>query len=183
MNMIQLKPDMFDDIELYDKIDKDLCITEIFKRCGELPCIDFNPDLFKLYSDAFFKKNFEVFKNLCDSMYYEYEPLENLNRYDETERNINNESHGTDSNITGQERKVSAMNSDEYQPDSDTTTDSSGMNDVNYSGSDKYTAHSHGTIGVITTQDMIEKQRKVVRYEVYSEIAAAYEKEMFVRIY
>lgn len=194
-NMIQIDETIFDNIELYEKIDKELCLTQIFIRCGNLPTIDFSPELYKKFVEAFFKKNYNVFKNLYDSMFYEYEPLENLNRYDENQRisensrNTTSESHGTNSNVSGIENTISAMDSSDYQPDRKTDSDSTTSSDNNLSGNetengkDTFTAHSHGTIGVITSQDMIEKQRRVVRYNFYDEVAELYEREMCVSIY
>lgn len=182
-NMMQIDNQLFGEIELYEKIDKELTVTEIVKYCGDLVVTEYNPALYKAFINSFFKKNYDVFRNLYDSMHYEYEPLENLNRFDENERIVENTSDSTDNNTTGQESSISAMDSGSYQPDRKTDSDSNTSGHSESSGSDKYWSHSHGTIGVITTQDMIEKQRRVVRYEVYTDIAKMFQKELCVSVY
>lgn len=194
-NMLQIDNSLFDNIVLYEKIDKDVMLTEIFKRCGSLPCIDFNPDLYKIFVENFFKKYYNMFKKLYDSMYFDYNPLENMNRTKESQmvrendRNTTSEQHGSDSNVTDSENQISAMDSNDYQPDRKTSSDSTTSSDVNASGSEKengkdtYTENEHGTIGVITNQDMIEKERRVVRYDFYREVAGMYENELCVSIY
>ena len=198
-NMLQIDNTLFDNIMLYEKIDKDVMLTEIFKRCGSLPCIDFNPDLYKLFVENFFKKYYNMFMKLYDSMYFEYNPLENLKRertlknqtVTENTRNATSESHSTDSNITNSENKISAMDSNDYQPDRTTDSDSTSTGDVNNTGNESENGKEtfneeeseHGTIGVITHQAMIEKERRVVRYDFYKEVAGIHENELCVSIY
>lgn len=182
-NMLQIYENLFENIRLYEKIDRDVCLTEIFKRCGDLPCIDFNPDIYKSYVEQFFAKNYDVFRNLYDSLHYEYEPLENLNRTDETQRVVENTAENTDTNNTNQENTISAMDSTSYQPDRKNELSSNTNSKSTNKGKDTYISKSHGTIGVITNQDMIEKQRRVVRYDFYADVAALYEKDLCVSLY
>ena len=113
----------------------------------------------------------------------EYEPLENLNRTDETQRVVENTAENTDANTTNQENTISAMDSSSYQPDRKNELSSNTTSKSTNTGKDTYISKSHGTIGVITNQDMIEKQRRVVRYDFYADVAALYEKDLCVSLY
>lgn len=102
---------------------------------------------------------------------------------------------------------VSAENADDYQADSRDTTDGTtvenhetassgtstmktdGTSTETTAGSDKstdtftHTLHTHGNIGVTTTQQMIEAERECVRYNLYDEIAADYQMAFCLDIY
>ena len=98
---------------------------------------------------------------------------------------------------------VSAENASDYQPDSRDTTQgensesrentargttslkSNGTNNEteNYTDTFKHTLHTHGNIGVTTTQQMIEAERESVRYNLVEEIAADYQAAFCLDIY
>ena len=98
---------------------------------------------------------------------------------------------------------VSAENASNYQPDSrdmthgknsdtrdnvvrgTTSLKSHGSNNEteNYTDTFKHTLHTHGNIGVTTTQQMIEAERESVRYNLVEEIAADYQAAFCLDIY
>ena len=52
------------------------------------------------------------------------------------------------------------------------------------SGTDTYTEHTHGNIGVTTNQQMIEAELQLLRhFDVYDWIAAKLENELFIQVY
>lgn len=101
------------------------------------------------------------------------------------------------------EHDVSAENVSYYQPDSrdvtrgsnedsrentargTTSLTSSGTNSEteNYRDTFTHTLHTHGNIGVTTTQQMIESERESVRYNLVEEIAADYQTAFCLDIY
>lgn len=105
----------------------------------------------------------------------------------------------TDSSSDTSEHTMSADNSDSYEPDykdiasRHDTQESESSNRVDVTGDravDETTGetYSHklrayGNIGVTTTQEMLEAQRKVVRYNIYNEIADSFKEEFCLYIY
>lgn len=101
------------------------------------------------------------------------------------------------------EHDVSAENASDYQPDSRDTTrgsnedsrentargttslTSSGTNNETekYTDTFKHTLHTHGNIGVTTTQQMLESERESVRYNLIEEIASDYQTAFCLDIY
>lgn len=101
------------------------------------------------------------------------------------------------------EHDVSAENASNYQADSrdmtrgsnedsrkntasgTTSLNSSGTNSEteNYTDTFTHTLHTHGNIGVTTTQQMIESERESVRYNLIEEIAADYQTAFCLDIY
>jgi len=130
-----------------------------------------------------------------------------------TEGKTESRSDGTDSRTENEETSgnhnesaihdVSAENASDYQADSrdttqgsnsdqrETTTDgettlkSNGTNSEteNYTDTFTHTLHTHGNIGVTTTQQMIEAERECVRYNLIEEIAADYQSAFCLDIY
>lgn len=105
----------------------------------------------------------------------------------------------TDTNRGTVERTMSADNSDSYEPDykdtnsqTDTVeTESNNKADVSAdraldestTDSNAHTLRAYGNIGVTTTQEMLDAQRKIVRYNVYDEIADSFKDEFCLYIY
>lgn len=111
----------------------------------------------------------------------------------------NGDTSVTDTSSDSSEHTMSADNSDSYEPDyQDTasrhdTQESESSNRVDVTGDravDETTGetYSHklrayGNIGVTTTQEMLEAQRKLVRYNVYNEIADSFKEEFCLYLY
>lgn len=105
----------------------------------------------------------------------------------------------TDSSNDTSEHTISADNSDSYEPgykdvsSRQDTQESESSNRVDVTGDravDETTGetYSHklrayGNIGITTTQEMLEAQRKLVRYNVYNEIADSFKEEFCLYIY
>ena len=66
-NMLQIDETIFDNIVLYEKIDKEICICEIEKRCLSLTVNCDFPSLFKSFVESFFKKNYDIFRELWET--------------------------------------------------------------------------------------------------------------------
>lgn len=111
----------------------------------------------------------------------------------------NGDTSVTDTSSDSSEHTISADNSDNYEPgykdasSRQDTQESESSNRVDVTGDravDETTGetYSHklrayGNIGVTTTQEMLEAQRKVVRYNIYNEIADSFKDEFCLYIY
>lgn len=111
----------------------------------------------------------------------------------------NGDTSVTDTSSDSSEHTISADNSDSYEPgykdvsSRQDTQESESSNRVDVTGDravDETTGetYSHklrayGNIGVTTTQEMLEAQRKVVRYNIYNEIADSFKEEFCLYIY
>lgn len=119
------------------------------------------------------------YTKLVATLNFDYNPLENLQREDTT---THEETENTNSNETGNtENTISGYNTSEYSPDTKQSTDyNSGIDKgLNYT----HTVQSHGTIGVITSQDMIEKERAVSKFNIYDYIADDFYSEFLIGLW
>lgn len=122
-----------------------------------------------------------------------------------TSTKTSNNTVGNESGNT--EQTVSAFNASTYQPQnksisvSDTTSTDSGTAETtaNTTGGEKktvtgsntdtetgtrtYTAHTHGNIGVTTSQQMLQSERYVAEFNFYQEMAKDFAKTLLVMVY
>lgn len=254
---------LFDDITLYDKIDKETLVNTIFDEAGELETVTSYPVLFKLKVENFFKRNYTNFKHIYDAFLLEYEPIENYNRLSEitvtdegtvnrtgnrnntvtvdgtntttndlqTERTDALKSQRTDdlrntdaNTLHGEvETKVSAFNTSDYSPkekqitDNSTTdtatqtgtstTDNTGTqtqkdtgsstlkqdgttktvetdgDDTTHSNTNKTSDHTHGNIGVTTSQQMLQSEIDLwIAFNAYKAMADYFIKELMISV-
>lgn len=191
-DVLALRPNFFDDADIDNRLDKDEIKMAILERCGTLLPLYTNTEMFKSFSDSFFKQRKNIISKLIDSTEFEYNPIANYDsteevtrKYDEKTTN-QNQTIGNSTRNSAQENNVSAYDSDVYQPkeklvgttnDNDTTNGSgSGTSDI----TENLTTRKRGNIGVTTTQQMIEAERKVVLFNVYNWIAIEFEQKFFI---
>lgn len=191
-DVLAIRPNFFDDAEIDIRLDKDEIKMAILERCGTLLPVYTNTEMFKSFSDSFFKQRKNIISKLIDTTVLEYNPIANYDsteevtrKYDEKTTN-QNQTKGNTSRNTTQENNVSAYDSDVYQPkeklvgttnDNDSTNGSgSGTSDI----TENLTTRKRGNIGVTTTQQMIEAERKVVLFNVYNWIAIEFEQKFFI---
>lgn len=111
----------------------------------------------------------------------------------------NGDTSVTDTSSDNSEHTTSADNSDTYEPgykdvssrqdtqasESSNRVDVTGDRAVDETTGETYShkLRAYGNIGVTTTQEMLEAQRKLVRYNVYNEIADSFKEEFCLYIY
>lgn len=111
----------------------------------------------------------------------------------------NGDTSVTDTSSDSSEHTLSADNSDSYEPgykdvssrqdtqasESSNRVDVTGDRAVDETTGETYShkLRAYGNIGVTTTQEMLEAQRKVVRYNIYNEIADSFKAEFCLYVY
>lgn len=198
-------------------------VDEIMTRCYNLTCAWEEPPFFKQQVHRFFRTHLEEFTRLYETVIAEYNPLENYDRFEDSQDNGAYENSSgsttsssykdngkstdtyvdTSSGSVDREYTVSADNSPSYQPDRKEGEASS--NNVNHNGSGGYnndgtgnvegtadgrgtnvnqrTSHIHGNIGVTTSQQMLQQERELVKFNIFEYIAELFERRLMIRIY
>lgn len=191
-DVLALRPNFFDDADIDNRLDKDEIKMAILERCGTLLPLYTNTEMFKSFSDSFFKQRKNIISKLIDTTEFDYNPIANYDsteevtrKYDEKTTNQNQTKGNSSRNIT-QENNVSAYDSDVYQPKEKVVGTTNDNDSTNGSGSgtsnitENLTTRKSGNIGVTTTQQMIEAERKVVLFNVYNWIAIEFEQKFFI---
>lgn len=179
INITQLYPDLFTDIAVPDGMDSALIVDVIMEKYGMLTPVYPEPELFHAMILSFFNRMQWNYQKLFDTLNFEYNPLENLNREDTT-THVENEKTETQEN-GNTENDISAYNTSDYSNDSrqQTQYDSDIGRGMEYT----HTVSSHGTIGVITNQDMIQKEREVSKFNIYDYIADDFQAEFLIGLW
>lgn len=197
---------MFNDIVLDSRLDKDTLVGVLLDHCGAMHCIYETTATFKYFSDNFFKKYEWNIKKLVDTVEAEYNPLINkkltwtettdIEQNLDTDEDREKKNTGTQGSVYNENETntISAMNSSNYEPDN--KSDTSGSNtrtdnlneSINASKDENLTwdeTDVHTEEGLINTtyQDLIEKERKQARFNIYNWIADKYAKELFLLVY
>lgn len=193
-DILAIRPNFFEDADIDGRLDKEEIKMAILERCGTLFPLYTNSEMFKNFSDSFFKQRKNIISKLIDTTQLDYNPIDNYNRVEEINRDYKETSKNeteTDGNSTrqsNQESKVSAYDSNEYLPKEQITGNSTDTDKSGTKGSgsntivEKITNRTQGNIGVTTTQKMIESERKVVLFNVYKWIAIEFEQNFFILV-
>ena len=178
---------LFDGLTLPAGIDKDICINEILRRCGEFELIYSDLDFNKAMIAQFGNKHNRTFTKWVEGLAEEFNPLHNYDRheiYTDTHKSnaVSNSATSTSSNA---DRKVSAYDASTMQPKENETSGGSGTGSaVNTSNDEvKHEAHLYGNIGVTTSTQMLEDFLRVERWNIYEHIADIFCDEFCIPVY
>lgn len=207
ISLMQYDPTLFDGMVLPNGVDKDLVIDTIMQKYGDSPLDHEDPAYLKYYIPVWSKRNLDSWTKLFATLSFDYNPLENalLNETTEETRSIarNQDRTGTastqNSGTTGvnktAEHLVSAENASDYQPDNrDTGTEQTTINQATGADSTentteqtaetvKSTYNRHGSIGVVTPQNMIQQEREVDKFVIYDCIADSFRDAFCLLLY
>lgn len=189
--MYNFNSHLFDDIVIPVTLEKETLVKTLLFICGENEVRFVNPEILKLAIDTFFKKYYINFDRICDAIYKEYEVIENYDRKESrtVERKENSFGNSNEnSNIKNTaEKKVNAYNASNYVDDEMTTNDSIVNNSQNLknesNGNEIEEIRSHGNIGVTTSQQMIQSEIELRKFNIYGYIASLFEDEITISIY
>ena len=183
--------DLFSKMNLPVGIDKDTLIDNILLRAGEFEVVYSNPFFYQSTIGVWSDKHKRTFEKWINALSIEYNPVENYDRMEEWEDKSNGNSSGETNGNTSlnsiNENKVSAFDSDLYQPDSYNSNTSNGNDNsstkTNSSNNSKHVGRVHGNIGVTTTQQMLESELSLAEWNVYEHITDLFIEEFCIAIY
>ena len=183
--------DLFSKMNLPVGIDKDTLIDNILLRAGEFEVVYANPFFFQNAIGVWSDKHNRTFEKWVNALSLEYNPIENYDRMEEWEDKSNGnsigETKGTTSLNSINENRVSAFDSDLYQPDSYNSNTSNGNDESNTKtnsiNNNKHVGRVHGNIGVTTTQQMLESELSLAAWNVYEHITDLFIEEFCIAIY
>lgn len=166
---------LFDDMELPDALDKDTCINEILRVCSAQELI---------YPDWVYMRNAiaswsnqrqYTWEKLAATLTLEYDPIANYDRREEW--TDESESSATTSETDSQ--SVAAFDAGSMVPRSEDSADGSSSAE----GTSKHTGRVSGNIGVTTTQALMDEERRVAMYNIYTAIAEDFQQRFCLLVY
>lgn len=184
---------IFDFLEFPEKIDKVTVENSVLMELGEYEPLWGDPLFFRNMVGIWSKKWQRTFDRWSNALSIDYNPLENYDRMEEwtdeeketsllkgtTTGNTTTVDHETNRN------DVSAFNDVDFQPNERNTIESN-VQDNSTSTSDSNTdttrknnrtGRAHGNIGVTTSQQMLEAELDVAKFNIYEQIVDIFAKE------
>lgn len=199
ISLMQWDGTLFDGMVLPVGVDRNLVIDTIMQKYGDSPLDHEDPAYLKYYIPVWSKRNLDSWTKLFATLSFDYNPLENALLDETTEETRNIDRTGTasmeNSGTTGvnktAEHLVSAENVSDYQPDSrDTGTEQTTAAQTTDTDSTentqetvKTTYNRHGSIGVVTPQNMIQQEREVDKFVIYDYIADSFRDAFCLLLY
>lgn len=158
---------LFQGLQLPTGLSQEAVINEILLQCAELEIVYPNIDIMKLAITTWSIANQYTWEKLYDTMVVEYNPIWNVDATVVIDRDTSGQGNATDA--------VKGFNSDTWAESDKTDTDSWAVEDV--------TETRTGNIGVTTTQQMLEQERKIAEFNMISYIAQSFKQRFCLLIY
>lgn len=202
---------LFDNITLPDGMDKDLLINNIIQRGGEFEVLYADPYFLKFCIDSWIAKWTPTIERWWRALNLDYDPLENYDRREDwrddtatnkdvtMQRNDMTSSADKSTQTSGgsTENKVSAFDQTDYQNaekaenSASATNDSQTISATGSKSSDKesgmqisgHIGRIHGNIGVTTSQQMLQAELDIARFNIYEEITNLFLMELTIYTY
>lgn len=175
LGLYQYDGSIFDGFTPPTGVDKDLCVNSILTECAELSLVYTDPETFKTLVSLWSSRNNRTWEKLQATTQLEYNPIHN---YDRTEEWTDNETGSATANGENVEQ-VQGFNSGNFEDRGKNSSNSS----ANSTRNNTRTGRAFGNIGVTTTQEMLEAERKTVRFNVVDEIVSDFKKQFCIMVY
>lgn len=145
-------------------VDKSTLINNMLRECAELEILYPQPDTMKFFVGEWARERLPVWEKLAATLRFEYDPISNYDRKEEW----------TDVSSGTSEALTAGYNSaDADVPETKSNANSNG----------RRTGRAYGNIGVTTTQQMIEEERRVSDFDMEHVIIQEFKKTFCLLIY
>ena len=159
LGLYQYNNQLFEGLRLPEGVDRETLVNNLLAETAELevlyPDAEFMANMIAVWSE----KNLPVWEKLEKTLHYDYDPISNFDRHEES----------TD---TGESLgKVAGYNATDLVNSSGESTDN------------KRKARIWGNVGITTTQQMIEEERRVTQFNIYDYIIESFKRRFCLLIY
>lgn len=205
--MLKVNDDLFSKLSVPTGIDRDLLINNILMKGGEFEILYSDPyfmqDMIGVWSD----KWQHTMERWINALLIDYSPLENYDRMEDwvdngtnsegithTENAIGNDYSNSSGDGTNT-NTVSAYDAGTYQPHDQAISNTSGTNlsssltstdgtsDITRTNAALHSGRTHGNIGVTTSQQMLQSELDLYKWNLYDEITNLFLNELTIYVY
>lgn len=180
-------PTIFDELVLPDTdVDRDDLIEALVLECADLEILYPQPEVLRDAIGLWSRRRLPNWAKLAETLHYEYNPIHNYDRTETHERTTgrtySDSAEGSGSGSSTGSRN--AYNSGWTDQDRAISTNSSTTERAGEQAEDEdITIRASGNIGVTTTQQMIEDERRVVEYNLTETIIDDFKRKFCLLIY
>lgn len=174
---------MFDQVLIPSGIDRDMLIHAILLRSGDFEVLYPNPDFMQDVINSLFKRWYKTFAKWEKALNIEYDPLSNYDRKEEWTDNSRADTTTNSKSNSDDTLKVSSYDSD-LMHDRDRSIGKNDSNITSKSNADnKRTGRAYGNIGVTTSQQMLDAELTIARFNLYNQIADIIVRDICIMVY
>lgn len=205
--MSDINDDLFSNLSVPTGIDRDLLINNILMKGGEFEVLYSDPYFMQNMIGVWSGKWQHTMERWINALLIDYAPLENYDRMEnwvDNGTNLEEISHkenaiGNDySNSSGDgtnTNTVSAYDAGTYQPHDQAISNTSGTNlsssltstdgtsDITRTNAALHSGRTHGNIGVTTSQQMLQSELDLYKWNLYDEITNLFLNELTIYVY
>lgn len=180
-------PSLFSRLTCPADMDKELLIDSILAECAELEIVYPDPAYMKMLIGLWSKKELDNWNKLWETTQLVYNPIWNVDatiREKETRdlrNSFENNETGNNTNVNAKTGYNSSAFEDAEKDDLVSSVERAGSGDD--TGTIERETFRGGNIGVTTTQQMIEAEREVDRFNVYDIIIDSFKRKFCILIY
>lgn len=183
MGLYNWDPDLFEEMEVPEGVDKDTAVMDILIKCADLEISIPDWDLLKTAIRVWSKKNAWKWEKLFATMNFEYNPIWNKDGTITETLQAADEGGGTNTGSVTSENQVSGYNVNTYSPESKNVTTPDTAWTENRQRGETRTRTESGNIGVTSTQSMIREEREVSDFSIYNVITQDFKEEFCLLVY
>lgn len=186
------EPSIFDGVEFPSNISVQDFVDSLLMQCGEMPVLYSSPPLLKSLIHVWSNVSQYTWNRLAATLTAEYNPIENYDRMEEwSDSNINNSRYTSSTNNTSSgstKEQVYGYNNLTTPADNSASNSASTSADTSDSAGNSTSTGSrkgraHGNIGVTTTQEMLESERRVAMFNFYDAVIRDFQKRFLIWVY
>lgn len=190
--MYNFDPSLFEGVQFPSNISVQDFVDTLLMQCGEMPVLYSSPPLLKSLIHVWSNVSQYTWHHLAATLTAEYNPIENYDRMEEwTDSSINNSRYTNSANNTSSgstKEQVYGYNNLNTPADNSASTSSSTSADTSDSAGNTTSTGSrkgraHGNIGVTTTQEMLESERRVAMFNFYDAVIKDFQKRFLIWVY
>ena len=180
-------PDLFSGMVYPDELDRDVLIDSILAECAELEIIYPDPEYMKNLITLWSKKELYNWRKLYETTQFVYNPIWNVDgTVTETEtRNLQNryqQNEGANNKNVNAKTGYNSGAFEDAEQDTGRTEIERGGESAD-TGSVTRETKRGGNIGVTMTQQMIEAEREVDKFNIYDFIVDSFKRRFCILVY
>lgn len=178
---------LFDLLTVPEGLDKETLVDNILLRGAEFEVIYSDGDFMREAVGAWSRKWQRTMEKWITALSLEYNPIENYDRMEEwtttDDGHVEGENHSGGNTNTSS--NVSAFNSDAMRPDTSSYahTDSDANSKTDTNNTNIRTGRAHGNVGVTTSQQMIQSELDLAKWNIYEELTYLFLGEFVIPLY
>lgn len=161
--MYNYVPDLFDNLKLPDGLDKDTFVQNLIMDSGEFGCLYADGDYFKSIIGWWCSKELPIWEKLYNTELLKYDPIANYDRTDEITREVTGNSTASETSYNSEALHVT--------------------NGSDSAGNEVTKSRSFGNVGVTSSQQLIEAERRVSEFNTYAYIIRSFTNKFCIELY